>query len=162
MICSGTLAQCSLPSGYICSYNTIYKSLCPSCYSYDLCLGACGQKVTNGALDLACHVLPRLFLILLLWVVEEYGSSTPSIPATIKVKGAPCVYSMCAGLRVCSCVCNCIVSNFLSTLSYCNPLMQLRVCHPFWFASGQVDISISLLLSGTRVQYNFSCLVQLS
>lgn len=78
-------AQPSLPSGHICSYSTMFKSLCPSSYCCDLRLRAHGQKVSNGALDLACHVLPRLPLILLLWAVEEYGSCTPFIPATIKI-----------------------------------------------------------------------------
>ena len=107
-----------LPWGNICSYNTMFKSLCPSSYCCDLCLRARGQKVSNGALDLVCHVLPRLLLILLLWPKEELGSCTPFIPAAIKVYGSPvCLLCVSVCVCVCSCVCNCIVSDFLSTLS---------------------------------------------
>lgn len=107
-----------LPSGHFCSYNTMFKSFCLSSYCCDLRLRACGQKVSNGAVDLACHVLPSLLLILLMWAAEEYGSRTPFIPATIKVwRGPMCLFYVFVCLCVCSCVCNCIVSVFLSTLS---------------------------------------------
>lgn len=84
----------------------MFKSLCPSSFCCDLRLGVCGQKVSNGALDLACHVLPRLLLILLLRAVEEYGSCTPFIPQTIKVQGGPvCLLCVCVRVYVCVLVC---------------------------------------------------------
>lgn len=65
------------------------QSLCPSSYCCDLHLRDCGQKVSNGALDLVCHVLQRLPLILLLWAEEECRILHSVQPSNYQVHGPP-------------------------------------------------------------------------
>lgn len=130
------LEQRPVPSGYICSYNTAFKGLCPSSYCCDLHHGALGQKVSSRALDLAGHILPWLLLILLSW---EYGSSIPRSPTSAKVllKTPLCL--------LCACVLVCVIALLATSYPCCHNVLSsdaAQICRVSWFSTGQMDVSI--------------------
>lgn len=141
----------------------MFKSLCPSSYCCELRLGACRQKVSNGALDLACHALQRLLLILLLWAVEEFGSCTPFIPATIKVLGGPvCLLSVC--VRVYVCVLVCVIALYATSYPRCHNVLSTDAAQGLpsfsvrYGAGGHFNLAF---FTAATVQHNFSRLIHL-
>lgn len=123
---------CGVPSGYICSYNTAFRGLCPSSHRWDLHRG---QKVWTLAALLARHIL-----ILLSW---EDGSSTASSPPPSKVllKSPLC--------WLCVCVLVCVITLLATSYPCCRNVLSsdaAQICRLSSFSTGQMDNLIWLYI----------------